>query len=396
MPVKRIAAIVTWYRHRSHADVILGKFLRGFPCDDGLHAPRVEVASIYLDQIPEDDEGRAIAAEFGVPIYDSIPAALTLGGKDLAVDGVLIVGEHGDYAWDEMDRHLYPRRYFFEQAAAVMARSGRVVPLFSDKHLSYNRPDAHWMVERARALGMPLMAGSSLPVAWRRPWLEIPLGARVEAAVSIGYAGLESYGFHALEALQCMVERRAGYETGVAAVQCLKGGDVWAWLAAHPAHDRLARAAGEAIRATEGPWERVRDLVQEPAAYIAHYRDGLETATLMLNGFCRSFSFAAMVEGQARACEVVLQDGEPHGHFSYLCRNIEEMFVTGVPSYPVERTLLTTGVLEAAMESRHRGHLRLATPDLAISYTPVAREPYRPLGEEPAGATLTPWPPQKK
>ena len=103
---KKIAAIVTEYRPRSHADVIVTKFLHGFPTDDGLKAPRVEIASLYLDQIPENDIGVEIAQAHGVPVYDSINAAMCLGEGALAVDGVLLIGEHGDYAWNEKEQHL--------------------------------------------------------------------------------------------------------------------------------------------------------------------------------------------------------------------------------------------------------------------------------------------------
>ena len=87
MSKKKIAAIITEYRPRSHADVIVSKFLKGFPTDEGLCAPRVEIASMYIDQFPESDMGRAMAQEHGVPIFHSIPAALCLGGRELAVDG---------------------------------------------------------------------------------------------------------------------------------------------------------------------------------------------------------------------------------------------------------------------------------------------------------------------
>ena len=89
-----------------------------------------------------------------------------------------------------------------EAVCGVMATSGRSVPIFCDKHLSYNWHDAKWMVDRAKELDAPLMAGSSLVLAWRKPWLEHPLGAVIDEAVAIGYSGLDIYGFHALEALQ--------------------------------------------------------------------------------------------------------------------------------------------------------------------------------------------------
>ena len=70
--------------------------------------------------------------------------------------------------------------------------------------------------------------------------------------------------------------------------------------------------------------------------------------------------------------------GDPHPHFVYMGLNIQEMFLTGQPQYPVERTLLTSGALAAAMESRHRGHVRVETPHLAVAYTPPERPPMRP------------------
>ena len=168
----RIAAVITEYFAGSHADVVVTKFLKGFPTDEGRFPPRVDLVSMYIDQFTEDDIGRAIAAEHDVPIYPSIVKALTLGGEELAVDGVLLIGEHGDYAWNEKEQQLFPRKYFMEQICGVIATSGRPIPIFSDKHLSYNWHDAKWMTDRARELSLPFMAGSSLPVVWRNPWLE--------------------------------------------------------------------------------------------------------------------------------------------------------------------------------------------------------------------------------
>src|SRR5947208_17196655 len=99
--VKRIAAIITEYRPHSHADVIVTKFLEGFPTDEGLLPSRTRIASMYVDQFAENDLSRVYAEKHGVPIYASIVKALTLGGSELAVDGVLLIGEHGDYAWNE-------------------------------------------------------------------------------------------------------------------------------------------------------------------------------------------------------------------------------------------------------------------------------------------------------
>ncbi|MSS72495.1 MAG: hypothetical protein EXS64_13530 [Candidatus Latescibacteria bacterium] len=388
---KKIAAIVTEYRPNSHADVIVSKFLKGFPTDDGLIAPRVDVASMYIDQFPEGDTGRAMAAAHGVPIHPSIVKALTLGGKELAVDGVLLIGEHGDYAWNEKEQHLFPRKYFMEQICGVLATSRRAVPIFNDKHLSYNWHDAKWMYDRARQLGAPFMAGSSLPLGWRTPWLEHDLDAPLLEAVAIGFSGLDIYGFHTLEALQCMVERRVGGETGLAAVTCLEGDAVWRAGERGLWSQELAGAA--CARIEQKPEGRMEDHCKNPAVFILEYRDGLRAAVLMLNGYVTDMAYAGRVRGEVQATEVYLQHGTPHAHFSYLGLNIEEMFVTGVPSYPVERALLTTGALEAALDSRHRGHIRVETPHLDVTYRSYEKVPHRPAGRRPSGATLDPWPP---
>ena len=383
---KKIAAIVTSYFPRSHADVIVTKFLKGFPTDDGLLPPEVDVASMYLDQVHfRDDIGCAIAAEFGVPMYGSITQALTLGGSELAVDGVLLIGEHGDYAWNEKGQHLYPRKYFFEQICGVFASSGRAVPVFNDKHLSYNWQDAKWMYDRACELEVPFMAGSSVPLAWREPWIEYALDAEIERAMSVAYSGLDSYGFHALELLQCMVERRAGGETGIAAVRCLEGDDVWA----SDAWDRdLYAAAVAPIEAKEAG--DVRDHCENPALFLLEYADGLQAATLMLNGYTKGWGFAARRNGQVEGMRVLLPDS-PHPHFSYLSLNVQQMFLTGEPQYPVERTLLVSGALEALLDSRYQGHERVETPHLQVAYQSYRKMPIRPVNPYPMGASLAPF-----
>ncbi len=387
---KKIAAIITEYRPHSHADVIVTKFLKGFPTDEGLIPPRVDIASMYVDQFAENDLSRGLAAEHDVPLYPSIVKALTLGGKELAVDGVLLIGEHGDYAWNEKEQHLYPRKYFMEQICGVFATSRRSVPVYNDKHLSYNWHDAKWMVDRAAQLGAPFMAGSSLPLGWRNPWLEHELETPIAEAIAIGFSGLDIYGFHTLETLECMVERRDGGETGVAAVTCLEGDAVWSAAKIGLWSYQLAEAACDAIE--NKPAGRMEEHCKNPALFLVEYRDGLRGAILMLNGYVVDLAYAARIGGKIDATEFYLQNGPPHSHFSYLSLNIEEMFVTGVPTYPVERTLLTTGVLEAALDSRYRGHVRLETPHLDIAYRSYDSIPWRPTGRRPTGASLKPLP----
>jgi hypothetical protein len=372
----RIAAIVTEYRVNSHADVIVTKFLEGCKAVDLDFRPQVDVASLYLDQTPPNDTGVEMARRHSVPIFPTIEGALTLGTGKLAVDGVLLIGEHGSYPYNEVGQHLYPRRRFFEEAVAVLRKSGRVVPMFNDKHLSQSWADARWMYDTARELHIPFMAGSSIPLAWRKPELELPLGTELTEAVAVGYGGTEAYGFHTLEGLQCMAERRKGGETGVKSVQCLKGDAVWtasdqgrwSWELLTSALSRSERAAVSSASRQE-----IRAKSHEPEAFLIEYRDGFRGAALMLYGLAEEFLFAGQVKGKPDpvSTHFWLQDGKPFAHFARLCMAIERMFLTGTPPQPLERTLLTTGILDAIMHSRAQNGERRSTPDLALNYSPT-------------------------
>ena len=384
----RVAAIVTIYHPKSHADVIVTKYLKGMSTDDGFLSPEIEVVSMYLDHVLENDIGVNLAQEYGLPIYPSIRKALHAGSEELNVDAVLLVGEHGDYPWNERGRHMYPRKYFFEQIAGVFAESGRSVPVFNDKHFAYDFNDANWMWKRSKELNIPLMAGSSLPLCWRNPYVEYDKGTNIEEALSIGYGGIEAYGYHAIETLQCMVERRDGGETGVASVQCLEGDEVW-----HAGDEGrwpkdLANAALDSIaKKTDGTME---ENVKDPAVFLIEYFDGLKAATLMLSGHVQDFAYAARVDGQVQGVEFYLQNEGPFAHFSYLCQNIQKFFKEGKAPYPPERTLLTTGIIDSLMNSRHENHRRVETPFLDISYSSYDQLPARPTGTRPKGASIDP------
>jgi len=384
---KKIAAVITEYRVPAHADVIVGKFIKGFPTDDGLIEPQVDIVSMYLDQIPDNDIGLQVSKEYDIPIYQSISAALCLGGSELAVDGVLSIGEHGSYAYNEKGQHMYPRRFFFEQICGMFSTSGRSVPVFSDKHLSYNWRDSKWMYDRAQQLGVPFMAGSSIPLRWRDPWLEHELDAPIEDALVLSFGGIESYGYHGLEALQCMTERRSGGEAGLAAVQCLEGEAVWRAGADGLWSRELAEAAAAAGETASGSMEESCD---NPAAFLLEFRDGFKATLLQLNGYAKEWSYAARVDDQILATGLRTH-GPPYPHFSYLGLNIEAMFLSGEPQYPVERTLLVSGALDALMDSRHRGHIRLETPHLDVAYRSYETMPIRPTGPSPKGASTVPF-----
>jgi hypothetical protein len=364
-PPRRIAAIVTEYRPNSHADVIIGKYLEGYNQDERPPYPRSKIVSMFTEQVPKADMSRERAKKYGVPIFRTVADALTLGGDRLAVDGVLLIGEHGDYPTNDKAQKLYPRFEMFLKITDVFRESGRSVPVFNDKHLSWSWRQAKRMVDISRELKFPMLAGSSVPVAWRIPAIDAPFGKAQKHAVAISYSGLDIYGFHLLESLQCMVERRRGGETGVRSVQCLQNQACWNFIEENGWTKTLFDVA--ISRSNTRKQGNPRDLVREPTVFMVNYKDGLQAAAFLMTGMVEDFTVAIDVEGSSAPLSTLmnLQPGRPHHHFGCLVKNIEELFETGKPPYPVERTMLTSGVLDFALESRFHGYKELDTPQLA-------------------------------
>jgi hypothetical protein len=379
-PRLRVAAITTAYFRYSHADDIITRFIEGYAVVGRTHMPHVEVVGLEIEQRPETDIGRALAARYGIPLFDTPAAALTLGGEALAVDGVLLVAEHGDYPHNAKGQHLYPRRRLFGEIVEVFRRSGRSVPVYNDKHFAYDWADAEWMYGQSRALGFALMAGSSVPVAWRRPPLALRPGVVLDGALALGFGGLEVYGFHTLELLQSFVERRRGGEVGIRAVQCFEGAATWdAARRGRWRVDLLRTALGHVPRSPGGELPRELERADpEAVVFLVEYSDGFQAAAYLSRGLAAEFGFAAAVGGMAEPIGTWCELNKPQrDHFSFLCNHIEVMFRTRRPSYPVERTLLVTGALAALVDSHAEGGRRVETPHLAaLGYTPAPERTY--------------------
>jgi hypothetical protein len=397
-PSKKIAVVTTAYHYLSHAYHICGRFLHGYLQGGKMHYPDQAIAGMFVEQSRKNDLSRELARTHGFKLFDDVAGALTLGGDKLAVDGVLLIGEHGDYGYNAKGQKLYPRYELFQKIVEVFRASGRSVPVFCDKHLSFDRQKARAMVDTARKMGFPLMAGSSLPVTWRRPELELPLGAKVKEALIASHAELEIYGIHALEALQCMVERRTKGQQGVKAVTCLQGdavwkaGDhgVWSWELLEHALGRSPSLNVGDIRdncrqySYAGPRAELR---RSPTAFVIDYRDGLKATVLILNGHHADTTFAGRLADEKKPVSTLFHLPAPPGaaFLQALTVRIEGFLAWGKPPYPVERTLLTGGTLDWALESRIQGNKRLETADLDVSYEPpkdsgfVRGDPVQPV-----------------
>jgi hypothetical protein len=438
----RLAILGSVYRYQSQMQTLADRFLVGYPYDGEWHMPNVQVVSVYVDQLerqadaapspyqlamagakvapsssakgiagglgrdrtvktqaapekpepsekpePTADLSRGRAQQFGFRLCSNIPEALRCGGDRIAVDAVLAIVEQDDYPSNDRGQILLPTYDFFQQCVQVFEDEGRGAPYFNHKQLSFSFEEAQTMVKTANRLRFPLLAGSSLPVTWRLPDVDIPLGAEVEEAVMVGVG--DGMDFDALEALQCMLERRKGGETGVKAVQLLEGDDVWAaGKAGRWSNDLLSSALSRSdtpmgLTVLDG---RTQDLVasgvlpqlvKNPAAYCIEYTDGTRATLLMLNGAIMDFNISARVAGHGMVSTQFFLPPPPNVTYSAcLVTKIEQLFETQSTAYPVERTLLTTGVLEACLHSRHRLNQRLETPHLAFAYQPPDESQY--------------------
>lgn len=383
-PRPRIACVASIVHKYSHAQHFLDRFLEGYGWEGRHHRPPMDLVSLYVHQVKENDLSRDRAARFpSLTIYPTVADALTCGGSTLSVDGVLHIVEHGDYPHNEKGQHLYPRYELFKEIVAVYRLSGKTAPVFIDKHLSWNWEWAREMYDTARAMGFPLMAGSSLPVTWRTPSLDLPYGAGVAEALCVGYGGVDSYDFHALETLQCMVERRQGGEVGVRWLQAFRGDAFWeahhaeTWsrelfeAALSRSHTLTPARAGFNHHLPNG--DELRALVKDPIAYHYEHRDGLRSTMLLLNGLVQDFNFAArLADGTCCSTQMYLPMPPVRAtlanFFSPLVHHVEQLFLTCREQYPPERTLLTTGLVAAGVESLFQEQARLDTPHLTIAY----------------------------
>jgi hypothetical protein len=166
-----------------------------------------------------------------------------------------------------------------------------------------------------------------------------------------------------------MVERRTGAETGVKSVQFLQGDAMWKVVDDGVVSNEVFQAALGLV-ATQP--EQVRKS-PDAALFLFQYIDGLQGAVFMLPGFATGSAFAVKLKGESRLLATRFEERtEPrHPHFAYLLKGIERMIHTGRPSYPIERTLLTSGILDRALTSRVQQQEKLLTPELAIRYQPA-------------------------
>lgn len=377
----KVAAIFTEFTYRSHAHVILENFLEPYLFNGQLITPPMDVVSFCADQLPETDIGRQVAHDYKIPIFKTINEALCLGKGDLAVDAVLSIGEQGNYPLNALGQQEYPRKRFFDEIVAVMQRSKTFVPLFNDKHLSYRWDWAKEMYETAKRFSIPFMAGSSVPLAQRKPAFELPADAAIDEIVCIHGGPLERYDYHGIELMQSLAESRKGGESGISRVQFLTGDALF--KAAD--EGRWSLELAEAAMAAEAASRKIplREMIREPArAILLEYKDGLKGTVLSIGYSSVRWNVAVRLKNDDKIRATYFYGGpwNNRGLFRALAHAIQEHFVHGQSPYPIERTLLATGALDAAMHSRNAGGAEQSTPHLEFGYPSVDFRAVREMG----------------
>lgn len=379
----KIAFLGTEVRQHSHAQHFLDRLAAGYTWNGQWAEPRVDIASVYIDQYPgEQDLGKQRIAKYGLKSFPTIAEALTLGGDKLAVDGVVIIAEHGDYPDNDMGQKRYPRYEWFKEVVKVFEASGRSVPVFNDKHLSTVWDECVEMVDDAKRLKFEFLAGSSLPVTWRFPSIDMPFGADLKESVCVAYGGVDSYDIHALETAQCMSERRKGGEVGIRRVLALKDQAMWDRLAQEDCAITRKLVVSALTRSHNLPveggyptdpvtFEWARKTLPNAVGYFIEHLDGFRT-TMVLTGI-RDFNYAGYRSDSDEiiSCQMYLPM-PTHGSttadfFNPLSHHIEDLMVNNKANYPVERTLLTSGMVIAGVQSLHLGK-PIETPEMNVAY----------------------------
>ena len=377
----RIAFLGTVVFQHSHAQHFLDRFAMGQSWRGQWEAPRLDVAGIFLDQVRDDDLGKARIKKYGLASYPTIEETLTLGGEKLAVDGVVIIGEHGDYPQTAKGQTRYPRYEWFKKVVDVFEDSGRSVPVFNDKHLSTDWAECQEMVDDSRRLSFPFYAGSSLPVTWRLPSIDMPFDVPLSESVCVAYGGIDSYDFHALETAQCMSERRRGGEVGIRSVLTLSGEAMYEHLATRETTAKLFVSAlcrshnlpvdgGYPSAPVSLAW--ARDMLPSTTGSFIEHRDGFHTA-IFLTGI-QDFNYAGMRAdtGEIVSCQMMLpmpgHGASTADFFNPLSRHVEDMVLTRETTYPIDRTLLTSGMVIGGVDSIAAGNTRVETPQMEVRY----------------------------
>jgi hypothetical protein len=373
--IPKIAFLFEEFGVPSPSQQLLDRFLMGYPRDGALHPPAVGSFVAYLP--PTNDGGlERRKAEFNLEGASTVEEALA--GAEAVV---LVPRGSGATANDR-----------FVEIAVERAPEGAAI--FAHGALTSTLDRGHSVVKQAAARRIALASGTPLAVTWRLPALEIPLETPLTEALIVvqksplqpgPYGTLAGAELCALDGLLPLVERRRGGESGVRSIQLLegdavwKGGDrkAWSWPLLAAALSRSHTPQGDPVR--DGRTQDlaglglVPKLAKNPQAWLVEHRDGFRSAILVLDGVIADFN-VALRSGDSRivSAQLFRAPAPADQQFSLLAATVETFFTSRKAPWPVERSLLTAGLLEAFRNPVTRTGKPLVTPHLDLAYRVAA------------------------
>jgi hypothetical protein len=376
----KLAVVSTVYYKYSHTDVILTRWFdkRDTDKDWGWNGPRSHIVSAYIAQFPENDMGVETLKKNDVPLYKTVHETLCCGGDSLAVDAVLLIGEHGDYPYNRFGQKLYPRKELFDKIVEVFDATGKAVPVFNDKHLSWDYDLAKLMIESSRKKGVRLLASSSAPFCHYEPFIN-PQGSELCEVVALFlnvHGQPDHYGYHSLEFVQQFIERRQGGEVGVERVTAYLGDEAWKAQDANLWSKELFEAALGASNPEALKTYRQED--KHPfitRAFRLEYADGLNVTHVGVSNIDQHvLAFRQKGSDAVATTKNIFGDEDSYyAHFAALSRVIEDFFWNEVEPFPLERSLFTAGTLQAMIHAQQLPGIAFPTPHLKIAYAPAAK-----------------------
>jgi hypothetical protein len=356
--VKSITCIVEEFAPGTPAQQLLDRFLLGYPRDGEFHRLEHCVISAHLLETANANASLdARVKEHGLIFETNLERAIT-GADALAV----IWRGGGADAQDAIIQRV------LNQAAPGAC-------CFVHGALGTNLAAARAHAALAASRGIRLLAGTPMGVSWRLPDLELPAGAAVKEALIVVQGASPGSELDGLEGILPILERRRGGESGVRAVRSVSGEGLWqssrergwSWDLLATALSRSDSPQGDAV--TDGRTEDlvglglVPKLAREPRGWLIDHRDGLRSSILVLDGVVADCNIALQLSNGAMLSAQLYRPPKPAQHeFSRLASIVEGFFKAGEPPWPVRRSILTAGLLEAFRTASARQDEVLETP----------------------------------
>ena len=252
----------------------------------------MEVVSVYIHQLDASVLGQKVCKAKNIPIFKTVNEAVALSGKELAVDGIVIVAEHGNYPTDLKGHWLLPCWWIYQQVIKVFEQSKRLVLYLTTSTSPTTGDDAKWMFDKSRELNFSLTGGSSIPTYFRKPEIELAIDTPIKNSIVVGNTADEGAIFHCIDVLQAFVDRHKGGETGVKAVQSVRGPETWAWVERNAWAGNLLEAVRKEFDLKLGDLQERRN----PNVCVVEYNDGSKAVV-----FLSSVSVAIRTKWRCRA-----------------------------------------------------------------------------------------------